>query len=442
MKAVILVVAVLFPLAGGGCHKELNAGRCNTNNDCPTGQRCDLAMNGVCVCDSPSCPDGGTAGTGSGGTGGGTSGSGGSSGGSGGGGQSGDAGQGCQPACAAPRSICAPNLTCVECVSKSDCTIATKPICDSTGICISCTSDDQCVTSSLNAEPGVCMAHQDGRCATVEETIYVQKIVGTCSDTVSSDPGVGTAARPLCSMEPVTAVLSTKRDLVVVRGTVTGASWRYDGQGPAELSVIGQQTAFISSADTPAFAIQSGAAYLRSVKLASSAASAIEARGGTIRLDGITASSLDPTGSGLTIQGAANADVRSSSISNNAGIGIRAIGGTVTLNKVTVDSCAGGGILLDGAAFDIRNTTVTRNGSADDMGTPWGGMRIKNPSASGSKQINLSTVRMNDGGGVSCTAAVDGSAVLVSDNINTPAQISPTCVFMSCGSASSTCGAQ
>jgi hypothetical protein len=48
-----------------------------------------------------------------------------------------------------------------------------------------------------------------------------------------------------------------------------------------------------------------------------------------------------------------------------------------------MDTCAvtnnpGGGILLNGAAFDIKNTTVTGNGPATFGGaTAWGGILVK-----------------------------------------------------------------
>jgi hypothetical protein len=391
-------------LMGIAClHKQLNPGRCNSNSDCPSGQICDLSAqaNGTCVCSSPGCDGdagagGGTGGAGSGG--GGTSGGGGSAGNVG--GSSGSAGTGgaagCQPACTAPRAICAPNLTCVECVSSADCMTATKPICDTgTGACVACASDAQCVAKLNSADPGVCMAHQDGRCATVEETLFVENKNG-CNDTATG-PGAGTLAQPFCSMQPVATFLSSTHDVVVIRGTVSGASWTFSGQGAAETSMVGQRGAFVAALGAvPAFGMTNGAIYIRGVKFSSSAS-----------------------------------------------IGVKAAGGTLRLDTVTVDGCMGGGILLDGAAFDIRNTTVTRSGPGDDGGLPWGGIRIKNPPTSGINRIALSTVRLNDGGGISCSAMVDGmTGVLAVDNMNTPSQVGSACGFSSCEIAGPTCGAQ
>ena len=189
--------------------------------------------------------------------------------------------------------------------------------------------------------------------------------------------------------------------LLIVRGTMDAAAGPFRRPpGGSEVSVIGQSGALIAPSAKPGFDLQSGAFYVRGFK-----------------------------------------------ISPSASVGIKAAPGasdelTLRLDRVTVDSCQGGGILIDGAAFDIRNTTVTRSGPADDMGTGWGGLRIKNLLATGPKQVASSTIRMNDGGGVSCASAIDGAAdVLVVDNTNTPFQVTPTCSFQPCTAAGPTCGA-
>jgi hypothetical protein len=172
-------------------------------------------------------------------------------------------------------------------------------------------------------------------------------------------------------------------------------AWTFSGQGRANLTIVGQSNGLIAGGASPTFVISSGLVYARDVTLSSS-----------------------------------------------AGTGITATGGELHLDTVVIDGCRGGGVLLDGAAFDIRNTTVSQNGPADDMGSSWGGVRIKNPPTSGPAQLSLTTVQMNDGGGISCSAAIQGSGVLSVSNTNTPVQVSPTCGFTSCASASATCGAQ
>ena len=235
--------------------------------------------------------------------------------------------------------------TCVECATSSDCNAdPKKPICDTTAhTCGACAADSQCA-DKLGPNPGVCMVHQDGRCATDAETVYVQNITGC------DDAGGATASVPFCSMTPLQAAIvnSDARPLVVVRGTVNGSTVAFTRSPVAhEASIVGQQSAFVAAAC--------------------------------------------PTRTRLAKRTLLRA--RPQGLSSGA-VGISAVpstGGAVTLRleRVTIDSCKAGGILLDGAAFDIRNTTVTNNGPGED-GAAWGGIRIKTPA--GPKHIELSTI--------------------------------------------------
>lgn len=300
------------------------------------------------------------------------------------------------PVCSGSTPVCV-GFTCVECATSADCNSdPTKPICDTAAhTCGACTGDSQCA-DKLGPNPGVCMAHQDGHCATDAETVYVQNTTG-CSDT-----GAGTAAAPFCSMTPAQGSIanSDAQTLVVVRGTVNGATTPFNRSVTRkEASIVGQQSAVIAAGAQPGLDVRNGLFYARDLKLSLSTVACINA--------------VPTTGAAVTLR----------------------------LDHVTVDSCQGGGIVIDGAGFDIRNTIVTNNGPGDDGGLPWGGMRIKNPPAT-SKHIELTTVRANNGGGISCGGMVDGVNVLVIDNVNTPTQIASACGFTSCAAASATCGAQ
>jgi hypothetical protein len=230
----------------------------------------------------------------------------------------------------------------------------------------------------------------DGHCAAPGETIYVQNNVTTCSET-----GPGTSAQPLCSLQPVPALLPS-RSLVVVRGTVSGGNWTYAGQGTGTLFIVGQQAASILALGAVAaiFNMQSGAAYIRSVKFPSSAV-----------------------------------------------VGIQAKGGTLTLNKVTVDSCMGGGILLDGAAFDIENTTVTNNGPGQQP-VVWGGILVNSLPASGSELLKLVSIQSNMAPGLTCSAGsgIQGDGVFASGN--STLNVTTACNVTPCSPMSPTCGAQ
>jgi hypothetical protein len=185
--------------------------------------------------------------------------------------------------------------------------------------------------------------------------------------------------------------VSATRDLIVVRGSVNAATAAFAATGSA-LSVVGQSAGTIAGA-TPGFHLTAGSAYLRDLKLQTGGSVGCQADTGT----------------------------------------------TLTLNHLTVTANSGGGILLDGAAFDIRNTTVTTNGPGQFGAVTWGGIFANNPPAAGPKQLQLVTVQSNNPIGVSCSAMIQGTGVLASGN---SVDIATTCMFSSCGTANATCGAQ
>jgi hypothetical protein len=125
--------------------------------------------------------------------------------------------------------------------------------------------------------------------------------------------------------------------------------------------------------------------------------------------------------------------------------GIWATGGILRLDHVTVSNNTAGGILLDGAGFDIKYTAVNTNGP-NTFDSSFGGIRIQNapPAATTPKSISLSTVNTNQQTGVSCATGtaslLTATGVLASGN--TGGDVGGSCGFSSCGTASSTCGAQ
>jgi hypothetical protein len=196
-------------------------------------------------------------------------------------------------------------------------------------------------------------------------------------------------------MDPVGTPLSGAKTLVVVRGTVAGPTWTYQGGGgQAQASVIGQQTAAIGNVTSPCWTMNSGSVYIRDIKFSPSATVGIKATGGMLRLQG-----------------------------------------------VTVDSCQGGGILLDGAAFDIENTTVTKNGLAQQP-VVWSGILVNSLAPSGAKLLKLVTIQNNMGPGLYCSAsaAIQGDGVLASGNSSL--DVATACGITPCSQAASgTCGA-
>jgi hypothetical protein len=277
---------------------------------------------------------------------------------------------------------------CVECLIDSDCTATTTPVCDkAANMCVRCTTDAQCVAKAPN--PGVCMFHQDGRCASDSETIYVKNSVG-CSMTM----GVGgTQSAPYCFSQLGIESVTMGSRVVVMRGPDPLRFWTFAVPGD-QVTVIGQGGATIAPGADVGVRITAGRAYLRDLKIA----------------------------------GASN-------------IGVVAEGGSeLQMHRCVVENNSRGGILIDGASFDIRNTTVTGNGPGTLGPITWGGMLVNNPPAGGLNELALLTIENNKAVGISCSVAVDSMGILASGNLT--GDINPTCDFLSCGTASATCGAQ
>jgi hypothetical protein len=292
-------------------------------------------------------------------------------------------------ACAAKDSMkpaCSPAGPCVECNTSGDCGTPGKPICNA-GKCEPCSSDVQCAAKAAN--PGICMSHQDGRCATDAETIYVQNGAGC-----SAGPGAGSVAMPFCKPQDALAVATSTRRVVAIRGPAAVAGFAWSNASVGQLSVIGQAAATIAGGADPGIRLTAGDLYARDLTVAPSA---------------------------------------------NVGV-VAELGSTLRLSHVVVRDNAQGGILVNGAAFDISNTRVTANGPGDIMGFPWGGVRIQAVLASPAR-LERVTINDNKQVGLSCSANVSGMGVLASGNAG-GVDIATTCAISACSPAGPTCGAE
>jgi hypothetical protein len=249
------------------------------------------------------------------------------------------------------------------------------------------------------------MNNIDGHCATDTETVYVQNVTGCSTTTVG-----GTSATPFCQAQAgIASAKSTSKPLLVITGTLAppsaGVSTTIAVSAP--LTIVGKSSAKITPASGgDGIGITSGEVYLRNI----------------------------------TVQG-------SSSTGSSTNPGINAAptsGNTITLH---MDTCAvtnnpGGGILLNGAAFDIQNTTVTGNGPGTQGAVSWGGILVNSLPTSGPTSLSLVTIQNNPAPGLSCAGAISGSGVLATGN--TLSQIGSTCGLASCSTsdASANCGAQ
>ena len=189
------------------------------------------------------------------------------------------------------KPVCAATGTaigqCVQCTDDTTCT-GTTPVCaTSLNTCRGCNADTECTGTG----PGVCMFHQDKRCATDAETQVV-----TTGGTM-----------------PTIASLATK-DLVVVRGTVVGSTaWVLTG---SQLSVVGQSSAQLAGpgASGPTLHVTGGDLYIRGVTVSSGSPGIQADGGGVLRLERVSISSN--TAGGILIDGS-GFDIKNTTVGLN-----------------------------------------------------------------------------------------------------------------------------
>jgi hypothetical protein len=238
------------------------------------------------------------------------------------------------------------------------------------------------------------MAHQDRRCASDGESIYVQFTPACTSDAILT---AGTPILPFCSMGPAVIALSMARRVIVVRGTVDGTSTVIQGiPSSSQVSIIGQNDGVLGPPTThqPILHLNGGDVYFRDVTLKNS---------------------LDM---GMVVDGAA----------------------TLRLDGVTFDNDSKGGLLLDGAAFDIRNSVFTNNGPGTIGAVTWGGILVQGTAPPGPRSFAQVTIANNKYLGLACSAAVSGSGIYAAGNAG-GVEISPTCSVTTCPQVGPGCGA-
>jgi hypothetical protein len=330
--ATVVATAIAAAATFAACRTHHNPGTCRSDIDCGGALRCNLDTND---CESPDGATGDGAVDAVAGA------------------DAADAGPPCSidddcpagaPACSSSTHTCGPCATdpqcaskdpahphcaagaCVECNVHQDCTLdPTKPACVASA-CVPCTSDKQC-QDKLGADPGVCMFHQDGRCATSDEAIYVQNDTTVCA--ASSSATAGTTVMPFCfSQDGIDAVTAGKR-LVVLRGPAPLTYWSAAPTGD-QITIVGQQSAAVAPGAFIGIHVTAGDVYVR----------------------------------GLTVQ-------------NGASKGIAADSGAVLrLDRVIVKNNAGGGLLVQGAGFDVASSVFDGNGPASVAASSFGGVYL------------------------------------------------------------------
>ena len=285
------------------------------------------------------------------------------------------------------KPACGASGACTECVSTLDCTLdPTRPICNTvSSTCRPCKADSECAARGPN-DPGICLDQKNGACATLPEVIVVSNTPG-CGTTV------GSKDMPLCLAQDAAALFAESRSVVALHGTLDGLAWTLTPTTPA-LTVVGKDTAVIA---------------------------------GGIK-------------SGIRLEGPGDVLVRGVTVRGSDTVGVVATGGaTLRLRDTTIESNHGGGILLDGAHFDLRNTTVSDNGPGLTGATSWGGILAVAITGVPARLDNVS-IKNNKQVGLACASGIMGSAIYAKGNLG-GIDVQDTCAITTCDPESASCGA-
>jgi hypothetical protein len=301
---------------------------------------------------------------------------------------------GCQAAgaraCAGARPACdVESGRCVECLASTDCGLA-EAVCNTeVKTCGPCRSDGQC--SGKSGGPGVCMFHQDGRCASDAEALYVSSRSGC-----GSGSGAGSAVTPLCTVQAAVDALTLTRRVLIIRGVGVSPGFSWSGGGP-QLSVIGQDGATIFGGNDVGIAIAGGDLYIRDLTVNGAQVGIVARPGATLRLERVI----------------------------------------VKDNQAPAGMYTGGGIFIDGAGFDIRNCLISGNGPGVDFDVVWGGLLVRGSGTP--RRLERVSVVGNLETGVVCAAMPIIGIGLFTRNPG-QVEITPTCRVRPCPSPSETCG--
>lgn len=249
---------------------------------------------------------------------------------------------------------------CYECAAGADCTTATKPICESHA-CRKCKADTEC------GAPGICL--EDGSCATAGQVVFVEFDAAGCA---GAD---GTTAKPYCTPNEGAAVLTANRPLLVIRGPANNQLVL--DTTLAAITVIGRKNGAGEAASIPAVA-----------------STAVRVASGDVLMRDLAVTGGTGTSSrGVTVSGGATKlRLLRMKISTGMGLGVQAdTSAALTMDRCTVDGNAAGGLLVNGASYQVTNSVFAGNGYGVKFNVP------KTPSA-----FVANTVVMNTGNAVTC----------------------------------------
>lgn len=374
--------ACLVVLLVTGCRKE-KPGFCTGDAQCPSGMRCDHRVMG-CV-----AGDGGVDGNGDGG--------------------GRDTQDDVPPACTAnscggetpvcdgttkacracasggecaARSSSAPACSssgaCVECVGNGDC-LGTRPICNTAiHTCRACAADAECP-----ADPGVCLT--DGHCATSGEVIFVEANNPACPNP-SAD---GSTSNPFCTPNAAVAVVTVGRHVIVIRGAANNQLvLNTTGKAPV---IVGRQDSGGNGGSVPA-----------------TGATAITVSSDTVLIRDLTVNAgTTPTSKGIVVTGAGSSlTLLHVTASLGTGMGVDAEpGAALTMDECYVTGNSAGGLLVNGASYDIQNSIFAGN---------LYGVKFAASAVTTGSRFSFNTVAGNIGNAVTCDP---GNPQALSDSI-------------------------
>jgi len=212
----------------------------------------------------------------------------------------------------------------------------------------------------------------DGHCAATSEVLFVEFNAAGCPN------ADGTSAKPYCAPNHAVAHLSSARNVIVIRGAVNNQmALATSGVSPV---VVGRKSSSgtdgsILAGPITALTISSDAALVRDLILNA----------------GNTATSR-----GLLVTGASTHAMLlrlTSSIGTGLGIDAEA-GATLQMDRCLVLNNSAGGVLINGAGYDIQNSVIAGNGL--------NGVKFTAAAGPVGSQFRFNTLVATSGNAVSC----------------------------------------
>jgi hypothetical protein len=223
------------------------------------------------------------------------------------------------------------NGQCFECVTNVECTDnATKPICD-THACRGCKVDVECKDG-----PGICL--ESGRCAKEADVIHVQFGADGC-------PGAdGTLAKPFCAPNDAVAKVTANQAVIVIHGPVGQMALN-----PTVASVVivgkkngGGEDASLSVGPSTGLSVSGGDVLARDLHVIGGA--------------GASSKGVAVTGSTTKLR------LVRFTVSTDKGLGIQADNGAdLHMDRCLVEKNAAGGLLVNGASYEVTNSILAMN---------------------------------------------------------------------------------